>query len=435
MQVAIKSNIHHKPISKSDQPSKIKQHNQKTSSARNIDSVSELNYFLAFLQSQLHLKVAATSKNTINNPASDFTQEEYSSNENALSSLFKLSQFGSNSAIVRQLGALPDELSGLEKDSKIIQNIGKWKLPTSETKVSTNDANNLLEYLKSVGYTGIKLKNLREGNFDNEAIRLLPDFRQSMKNINQGTIQKADSNDVLTGKGSSKINLVFEHSPEFENFDNLHQKIRKQEIDQLSKVEQEKVEITTERSSFKIFDNQLKDIGLIAKNAKILQEVVSPKVFDSSKPDYQSHTRIFYSRLEEVPQNVVSMLNSNIEFPARAEIVLNPKTFGIIIVEINASKDKVEVMFKVQAQETLKMLENQAPILRDRLQNAGFDNQSIDLQYKSFEKEGTMHQDKQEQKQTEQNLLRDFIRSFAYLKGNNELDFENYSQNTLEALW
>lgn len=438
MQIAVESNILQKPIVKSDQTAKFEQKNHATTSVDNSHKFIELSDFLASLLNQLCLNTSISTNSSKDNSIVYQNQEQVESYEGMPPLLSILKQSGNDNIDaeqLQQLKAIFGRFFEQQNGSKITQNLVRNKIPQNKIEVIADNIDTLLKYLKIFESTGIKLGENIEESSTEKALHLLPDFRQSLERINREEIQKAIIGETANRKNFPEINIPKQFTPNFENFERNGEKLLQQDIDQVLKVEQEKVEITTEHKPSKIFDTQLKDFGFFAKDTRSIIETASTKIPpEPSKTDVRSHSRIFYSRLEEIPQNIASILNSNIEFPARAEIVLNPKAFGMIIVEINASRNKVEIMFNVQDKEILKMLESQTVVLREKLQNAGFDNQSIDLQYKSFDKGEATYQWKQEEKQSEQELMRDFIRSFAYLKENNELDFENYLQNKLEAL-
>lgn len=431
MQIAVESNILQKPIIKSDQVAKSEQKSQVITFVDNPDKSIALNDFLALLLSQLPLNISIATKDSEKNTAVNLNHLEVKGQEGATPFLLMLKQLGNehiDGEQSRQLQAIFDEIFEQQSSSNITQNFAKNRIPQSEIKIAGDGMKNLLESAE------IKIGKNIEKIPDEKPLHLLPDLHQSLKSINREDIQRAIIGETADRKNFPEINISKRFTPNFENFEQSEQRSLRQNINQVLKVEQEKVEIVTEQKSSKVFDVQLKDFGFFAKGPRNVMETASAKIPELVRVDYQSHSRIFYSRLEEIPQNVASMLSSSVEFPARAEIVLNPKAFGMIIVEINASKNKVEVMFNVQDKEVLKMLENQTSVLREKLQNAGFNNQNIDLQYKSFDKGEAAYHWNQEQKQSEQELMRDFIRSFAYLKENNDIDFENYLQNKLEAL-
>lgn len=437
MQIAVESNILQNPIVKSDQLAKSKQKSHEVTSDDNLHNPIASNDFLALLLNQLLWNVPIATKGSEKNTAVNLNHSEVKGQEGTTPSLLMLKQLGNkriDAEQLQQLQTIFDEIVEQQSSSNITQSFTKNRISQNEIKIADDNTKNLLEYLKIFESAGIKIdKDIWETSPE-EPLRLLPDLHQSLRSINREDIQKAIVRETADRKNFPEINISKRLTPNFENFEQSEQKLPKQNINQVLKGKQEKVEIATEQKISKVFDVQPKDFSFFVKDARNVIETASAKLPEPLRVDYQSHRRIFYSRFEEIPQNIASMLNSSVEFPARAEIVLNPKTFGMIIVEINASKNKVEVMFNVQDKEVLKMLENQTAVLREKLQNAGFDNQNIDLQYKSFDKGEATYQWNQEQKQSEQELMRGFIRSFAYLKENNELDFENYLQNKLEAL-
>ncbi len=437
MQITVESNILQKPIIKSDQTAKFKQKNYETTSVEYPHKSIALNDFLVLLSNQLSVNIPFATEDGEKNTTVNLNHSEVKEQGDTTPFLVALKQL-SNEHIdaeqLQQLQAVFDRALEQQSSSNITRNFAKTRTSQNGIKVHNDTIKNLLDYLRIFESTEIKVNKDSEASSIDDSLHLLPDFRQSLKSINREDIRKAIIGETADMKNFPGINIFKRFTPNCENFERSEQRLPQQNIDQVLKVKQEKVEIAPEQKPSKIFDVQPKDLGFFAKDTRNIMGSDFAKISEPSKVDYQSHSRIFYSRLEEIPQNIASMLNSSIEFPARAEIVLNPKAFGMIIVEVNASKNKVEVMFNVQDKEILKMLESQTTVLREKLQNAGFDNQNIDLQYKSFDKEEATYQWKQEQKQSEQDLMRDFIRSFAYLKGNNEFDFENYLQNKLEAL-
>ncbi|MEJ5287163.1 MAG: hypothetical protein CH6_1263 [Candidatus Kapaibacterium sp.] len=131
-------------------------------------------------------------------------------------------------------------------------------------------------------------------------------------------------------------------------------------------------------------------------------------------------------RLLELPTKVVSLVQNAKEFPIKAEISLQPKWLGTVVVEISIVNDKVEIMFKAENKETLHTLENQASILKEKLNNNGFEKHSLVFNYQNEEKGASeWNFARGNNRQQDENLRREFLNSFTRLKTKNE-SFENY---------
>ncbi len=131
-------------------------------------------------------------------------------------------------------------------------------------------------------------------------------------------------------------------------------------------------------------------------------------------------------RLSDLPSKVVSLVQNAKEFPIKAEISLQPKWLGTLVVEISVVNDKVEIMFKSENKETLHTLENKVSILKEKLNNNGFEKHSLVFNYQNEEKGASeWNFARGNNRQQDENLRREFLNSFTRLKTKNE-SFENY---------
>ncbi len=119
------------------------------------------------------------------------------------------------------------------------------------------------------------------------------------------------------------------------------------------------------------------------------------------------------TRVYEISTKIATIVESAREYPVKAEIVLQPKWLGTVIVEINVVKDNIEIMFKCENKEALQLIENNLVQLREKLQNLGFEKQYFTFQqhYEGGESFLNSKSDRQH-KQEEEALRRQFLHSF-----------------------
>ncbi|MGQ9819222.1 MAG: flagellar hook-length control protein FliK [Candidatus Kapaibacteriales bacterium] len=165
------------------------------------------------------------------------------------------------------------------------------------------------------------------------------------------------------------------------------------------------------------------------KNQGITKSVVeNSNHFASESPT----TIRLYSRYYEIPSKIVSILNTGVQLPARAEIQLQPNSLGMVIVVVTASQNSVDITMQVKDQETLKILENYIAPLREKLNQLGFENTNIELQLNQWTN-GNM-QNQYDNKTADYLLRQKFLRSFARLQRNEVQNFYEFISNTMGVI-
>ncbi|MCX7909259.1 MAG: flagellar hook-length control protein FliK, partial [Ignavibacteria bacterium] len=118
-------------------------------------------------------------------------------------------------------------------------------------------------------------------------------------------------------------------------------------------------------------------------------------------------------RVSDIPTKVASFVQNAKEVPIKAEILLHPKSLGTVVVEMNVINDKIEIMFKSEQKETLQAIESQVGILKDKLQNLGFEKQTFSFHHQLEERDsGFGAFSNRQNKQQDEALKREFLRSF-----------------------
>ena len=175
-----------------------------------------------------------------------------------------------------------------------------------------------------------------------------------------------------------------------------------------------------------------------------LNQLNSQVKFESelTKETLKPSANIHIARISELPQKISSFVESVNQFPARAEITLSPKSLGMVIVDITVVNNEVKVMFKTETKEAQQILESQIGTLKDKLASLGFDKQNFEFVNHS---EGNLLSGfanyRNEGRNEEENLRRQFLRSFANLRTKNEKYFENiwrendYQHQSSERQW
>ncbi len=126
-------------------------------------------------------------------------------------------------------------------------------------------------------------------------------------------------------------------------------------------------------------------------------------------------------RISEIPSKVASLVQNSNDTPIKAEIVLHPKWLGTVIVEMNVIEERIEMVFKSENKETLRMLETQVNFLKEKLQNLGFEKQNYTFQHQLEEKEnGSGWFSNKQSKQEDEELKRQFLHSFLRLRNQNQ---------------
>lgn len=141
--------------------------------------------------------------------------------------------------------------------------------------------------------------------------------------------------------------------------------------------------------------NAMRDNGVVEREKPLPKD--SPKV-----------TRVY-----EIPTKIATIVESAKEYPIKAELVLQPRWLGTVIVEINVVKDRIEIMFKCENKESMQLLESNLVQLREKLQNLGFEKQYFSFEHQNEGGEGFLSsKGERQQKYEEETLRRQFLHSF-----------------------
>ena len=194
-------------------------------------------------------------------------------------------------------------------------------------------------------------------------------------------------------------------------------------FEQRDKSEQKAVEKSTNYNGnfSKVSDvEQNKVLSLHQSNRQVIIEN------EPTKEIIKPRENIILARISELPSKISSIVETVTQFPAKAEILLNPKTLGIVIVDITVVNNEVKVMFKTETKEAKQMIEGQIGLLKEKLASLGFEKQNFDFVYQSEDKPFSGFGSNRNESRTEEEILRrQFVRSFAIFNQKNETNFES----------
>lgn len=181
-------------------------------------------------------------------------------------------------------------------------------------------------------------------------------------------------------------------------------------------------------------EEQVKNWGFqmqFIKNQLVTKSILEDYNNPASEPPT---TFRLLSRYYEIPSKIASILNSRIELPARAEIHLQPRSLGMVVVIITARRNLVDITMRVKDQGTWKALETQIAPLREKLSQLGFEETNIDLQLSQWI--NSQMQNQAENKGEDYQLRRNFLRSFVQLRKNEVRNFQEFVSNIMGvSLW
>lgn len=310
---------------------------------------------------------------------------------------------------------------------------------------------------------------------------LLPDYQQSINQFASKTIPKQnqtknakikmqiDNNFDGTNQGPSEAGLpLYEIANHFEDFSKLSphssevnknpSNIRQGDTFQFipkqtsnvepSKIENDKTLETMNKIREDTFSQKYKiqqtDNGILnystkgkeTKNWEFLSQFIKNQSLTKPSLEHPNNsaselptTFRLLSRYYEIPAKIASILNSRVELPARAEIRLQPRSLGMVVVVITASRNSVDITMQVKDQEIWKVLETQIAPLREKLNQLGFEKTNIDLRLSQWA--NSQMQNQAENKTEDYLFRRNFLRSFAQRRRNEVQDFQEFVSNIM----
>lgn len=174
--------------------------------------------------------------------------------------------------------------------------------------------------------------------------------------------------------------------------------------------------LPTAKQNIYVNNNLLsKELRTVPKIEETVIRYVKPKDFAD----------VTFRIVNNLPANSIS----------NARISLSPPSLGKIIIAVRLINDNLSLNIKVENKDVLRIIENQIPYLRDKLQLAGIkvenfelnsnNDKPIDYQNNNYTKQHNNNQ--------KDNLMREFIRTFREFNLNeldrNDTEFENQNMN------
>ncbi len=309
------------------------------------------------------------------------------------------------------------DLSSIDNQNLKIHQVNKFHF------TSVEENNNQIEHLSSNSFVNNNtlpktrsFENLNSKTNSTQNYLLKNEFQTNEKNL--VTPKSLDTNNILINiNPNEKIN------PETNNSTETYQFGKQNIFEQKDKSKHRFVEKSTNYSpnESKIFDIEQQKVST-TNQTKSQINIQNEPVKETSRPLIS----LQLTRNSELPSKIASFVNSSTNFPLKAEITLSPISLGIVIVEINVTKNEVEIMFRTETKEAQHILESQIGFLKEKLSNLGFEKQNFEFQNQAYEKSFLNNYNNSNTERFNDDFARrEFLRSFNSLKKEKENNFEN----------
>ncbi|MGB9771296.1 MAG: flagellar hook-length control protein FliK [Candidatus Kapaibacteriota bacterium] len=209
-----------------------------------------------------------------------------------------------------------------------------------------------------------------------------------------------------------------------QNFPNKEEDSRQiNKIQQFEKTEQKNADYLTKQKDDKLGTGGKEELGA----DKNIPNNIAKTLLNSGKDEVErTHLKLNPIRFSELPTKVATIIQNSKEFPVKAELTLKPDSLGTIVVEIKVVKGEIEIMFKADNKETMQLIESQVNVLKEKLNNLGFERQNFVFQHQLNENENNFFGNQRKQgKHDEESLRREFLNSFSNLRNQKESFDEN----------
>lgn len=361
----------------------------------------------------------------------------------------------------------------LSNHSALINQLEFRNSPEEESS-NTDLVNGLLKIARSNLQEDVTLIKFNYSSKSDNIGNLLPDYLQSINQLSSKFISK--QNQTKNTKIKMQINNIFEcinqrpSETELSLYETANrfvdlskQSLRSSKVNNSSNLGQDDTVQFISKQPSNVEPNKIENDKTFEAMNKVKEDAISQKyknlqtderIFDSPTGNEtknwefqsqfiknQSLTKLavenshnlvsefpttfrLLSRFYEIPSKIASIINSQVEVPARAEIHLQPLSLGMVVIVITASRNSVDITMQVKNKETWKALETQFAPLREKLTQLGFENTNIDLQ---LSQEANSQMQNQSENKTNDYLLRqNFLRSFSQLRRNEVRDFQEF---------
>ncbi len=149
---------------------------------------------------------------------------------------------------------------------------------------------------------------------------------------------------------------------------------------------------------------------------KVNNQVNTTQLTQEIKPGIKTdETIIRFARpkdFADVTFKIINNINSN--STSTAKIILNPPALGKILIAIRLINENLSVNIKIENKDVQRIIENQIPYLKDKLQLTGLKIENFELNTSTNRGADTTNngQGKHQNGNQKDNLMREFIRTF-----------------------
>lgn len=146
---------------------------------------------------------------------------------------------------------------------------------------------------------------------------------------------------------------------------------------------------------------------------------------NNAQPSASKLTTYTYSgqvRVQEFAQTTLQMVRATPDnTTSTANLVLKPESLGTLFVQISMTENRAKINIMADSSEAIKTIEHQIGALKEKLAQNGILTDSIDIGLKSKDdgdKLSNQYQFSKQKEKKEKEEMKDFIRSFKYLREN-----------------
>lgn len=248
------------------------------------------------------------------------------------------------------------------------------------------------------------------------------------------TIQKKNKNELKANTNefsflNTEIQKEFDGNIQRTNKEKISHNIKAQDNEFNNRLE----EGTDNKHSKPDLDNNSNKLHTAKQNIYLNNNLFSKELRTVAKVEETVIRYVKPKDFADVTFRIVNNLPAN--SISNARISLNPPSLGKIIIAVRLINDNLSLNIKVENKDVLRIIENQIPYLRDKLQLAGIKVENLELNSntdRQVEYQNNSYT-KQYSNNQKDNLMREFIRTFREFNlnesDNNDTEFENQNIN------
>lgn len=259
------------------------------------------------------------------------------------------------------------------------------------------------------------------------------EYINEISNFTQ-TIQKKNKNELKANTNefsflNTEIQKEFDGNIQRTNKEKISHNIKAQDNEFNNRLE----EGTDNKHSKPDLDNNSNKLHTAKQNIYLNNNLFSKELRTVAKVEETVIRYVKPKDFADVTFRIVNNLPAN--SISNARISLNPPSLGKIIIAVRLINDNLSLNIKVENKDVLRIIENQIPYLRDKLQLAGIKVENLELNSntdRQVEYQNNSYT-KQYSNNQKDNLMREFIRTFREFNlnesDNNDTEFENQNIN------